>query len=127
MGDFRLGKCASNKLQKTLEDRISLLPEEILTRIVSFLTLKEAGRTSVVSKALKNAWTYVPELDFNGLAALREMGDNNYRKGLEIERPKFVKWVNKVLDSHHKPSELNSFRICIDLNYSFQDDLDKWV
>ncbi|CAI9109050.1 OLC1v1008787C1 [Oldenlandia corymbosa var. corymbosa] len=126
MGNFRPSKCAYKR--KTPEDQISLLPDEILARILSFLALKEAGRTSVLSKRWEHAWTYVSELNFDALNTIREMAarGEGYRRGLEIERSKFVNWVNKVLDSH-QTLELISFRIYIDMNDSFREDLDKWL
>ncbi|CAI9105140.1 OLC1v1003999C2 [Oldenlandia corymbosa var. corymbosa] len=42
------------------------------------------------------------------------------------ERPKFVNWVNKVLQSHQTPV-LNKFRIYCDLHDSFHSELNKWL
>ena len=44
-------------------DRISSLPEDVLTHILSFLSTKEAVQTCVVSKRWKNTWAAVPILD----------------------------------------------------------------
>ncbi|CAI9092320.1 OLC1v1027520C1 [Oldenlandia corymbosa var. corymbosa] len=46
------------------EDRISELPDEILCCILSFLTIKEAGRTIALSKRWKITWTMFVSLIF---------------------------------------------------------------
>ncbi|EYU25620.1 hypothetical protein MIMGU_mgv1a0241701mg, partial [Erythranthe guttata] len=46
-------------------DRISKLPEEILQRILYFLSQKQAVRTSVLSKSWRNIWCTRPNLDFS--------------------------------------------------------------
>ncbi|EYU30161.1 hypothetical protein MIMGU_mgv1a020306mg, partial [Erythranthe guttata] len=46
-------------------DKISELPEEILQRILYFLSQKEAIRTSVLSKSWRNIWCTRPNLDFS--------------------------------------------------------------
>ncbi|CAI9105143.1 OLC1v1004002C1 [Oldenlandia corymbosa var. corymbosa] len=110
-----------------LEDRISELPDEILSLILSFLTLKEAGRTSILSKRWKHVWKYVPDLDFNAFTTLCEMvTGEDYLDRIIRERPKFVNWVNKVLQSHQIPI-LNKFRIYCDLHDSFHSELNKWL
>ncbi|CAI9105104.1 OLC1v1003959C1 [Oldenlandia corymbosa var. corymbosa] len=89
-------------------DRISELPDEILSRISSFLTFKEAFRTTVLSKRWKHAWAYVPNLDFDAhtnFSSGRKMVDvKEYVEKLIRERPLFVNWVNK--ESSMSGSEL---------------------
>ncbi|KAJ4789607.1 FBD-associated F-box protein [Rhynchospora pubera] len=52
-------------------DRISGLPDPILTHILSFLPTKEAVHTCLLSKRWKNMWASVPVLNFD----LKEFGD----------------------------------------------------
>ncbi|XP_010481236.2 PREDICTED: F-box/FBD/LRR-repeat protein At5g18770-like [Camelina sativa] len=47
------------------DDRISLLPEDLMCNIVSFLRPKDAVRTSVLSSRWRNLWLKVSTLDLN--------------------------------------------------------------
>ncbi|KAG5610706.1 hypothetical protein H5410_021987 [Solanum commersonii] len=67
--NFALKKCSA-------EDRISKLPDEILVHILSFLTVKEAADTSVLSKRWLPLWTYIYRLDFNATKPLNEVALN---------------------------------------------------
>ncbi|KAL3504370.1 hypothetical protein ACH5RR_034211 [Cinchona calisaya] len=124
---FGLHKCA--KREQLLEDHISQLPHEILVHILSFLTFKEAARTSVLSKCWTNLWTYSARLDFYDFSALERIGNSlaeEYKSVRERERCKFVKWVNKVLQSH-KALALDEFRVHFHLKRSSQEAIDKWL
>lgn len=46
-------------------DRISLLADEVLCHILSFLPTEQAAATCVLSKRWKFLWTSVPALDYN--------------------------------------------------------------
>lgn len=98
-----MGKCA--KRQKTLKSKNCQLPDEILVHILSFVTLKEAARTSVLSKRWMDVWMYVARLNFDGSEVLKKMmirtcnfeKHDSFRKR---ERHRYVEWVKKVLQSH---------------------------
>ncbi|XXG89073.1 hypothetical protein AAC387_Pa12g1166 [Persea americana] len=49
------------------DDQISLLPDPILTMILSLIPVIEAARTSVLSKRWRFLWTSIPHLDFDDL------------------------------------------------------------
>lgn len=55
-----------------VNDRFSMLPDEILILIMSKLPIKEAGRTSVVSRRWKYIWHCLPVLFFEANSAGRE-------------------------------------------------------
>ncbi|KAI3878017.1 hypothetical protein MKW98_008294, partial [Papaver atlanticum] len=50
-------------------DRISDLPEYIITHILSSLPIKRMVSTSVLSTQWRNRWTSVPVIDFHSLGS----------------------------------------------------------
>ncbi|KAF3339783.1 F-box domain containing protein [Carex littledalei] len=56
---------ASPYLEKDAMDWFSSLPDEILPKILSFLSTKEAVQTCILSKRWRNAWTFLPVLKFS--------------------------------------------------------------
>ncbi|CAI9093438.1 OLC1v1028940C5 [Oldenlandia corymbosa var. corymbosa] len=113
--------------QHISKDWISQLPNEVICCILSFLSLKEAGRTSVLSERWKHLWKYVPALDFNAISALcKAVTREEYVISLKRERCKFVNWVNQVLE-FHQTLDLNKFRVYTDLDDSFGADITKWL
>lgn len=69
---------------KTGEDRISHLPESIQDRILSFLDLKQAVQTSVLSRSWRYVWRQISSVSFNfqfGSYACSCGDDERYRQG----------------------------------------------
>ncbi|CAI9112024.1 OLC1v1012392C1 [Oldenlandia corymbosa var. corymbosa] len=121
MGDF-------GRRKPVTEDWISGLPDDILCCILSFVTLKEAGRTSALSKRWENVWKFVTDLDFDAIPTLFEAEtDEEYRISLKREMPKFVDWVHKVLASRNQTVALRKFRIRIHSDDSIGAELNKWL
>ncbi|XP_078150219.1 F-box protein At3g59000-like [Carex rostrata] len=80
-------------------DRISSLPDEILTHILSFLSTKEAVHTCVLSKRWRMMWATVPVLDFNLCEFF--MDDQNDAPGDYGRKSvvRFERFVDGVLDN----------------------------
>lgn len=107
------------------EDQISLLSDEILIFILSFLTIKEAAVTSRLAKRWRYLWaSSSSSLNFDAEETLNKVAVQN--ELLDEERVKYVNWVNSVLESFNGPS-LKEFRVCFDLHYIFQCSIDKWI
>ncbi|KAL3504729.1 hypothetical protein ACH5RR_034570 [Cinchona calisaya] len=108
------------------EDRISQLPDDILILILSFLKLKEAAQTSVLSRRWPTLWVYNPRLEFDAPKALQRT-IQNFMVGKK-ERHNFVNWVNSIMQLH-KGSTVDEFRLCFSLDkFSIsQNDIAKWL
>ncbi|KAH9737204.1 FBD domain-containing protein [Citrus sinensis] len=110
-----------------LYDRISELPDDILVTVLSRLTIKEAARTSILSSRWRYLWKW-----FNGCLNFDNpltMGDYNWTLGLgsqplDVERHKFVSWVNQVLRSLQCHS-LEGLMICFDV--ASNGDIHNWI
>ncbi|CAI9116774.1 OLC1v1018016C6 [Oldenlandia corymbosa var. corymbosa] len=128
LSDFHVMKCTNSEQYPEDEDRISLLSTDILVHILSFLKLKEAARTSLVSKLWVGLWMFaVVQLDFDASKVLLEIAAVRSEPSfLSKKRCHYVEWVNKVLQSH-KAMVIDEFRICFELDESSQDDVDEWL
>ncbi|KAJ0430577.1 putative F-box domain, leucine-rich repeat domain superfamily, F-box-like domain superfamily [Helianthus annuus] len=54
-----------SSISENVEDRLSGLPEEINSHILSLMPTKYAVRTSILSKRLRYSWMFVTNLDFD--------------------------------------------------------------
>ncbi|KAL8039158.1 hypothetical protein ABFX02_10G016800 [Erythranthe guttata] len=125
--NFQLKKCAKKRVVGNY-DRISQLPDDILIDILSFLSINEAARTSVLSSRWINLWKHTPSLNFDALSALRNkiQESSDWRKLLKTERRNYRRWVNSVLRSH-KSTTLKEFIIRFDLNNSYKSSIARWL
>ncbi|CAL5008660.1 unnamed protein product [Urochloa decumbens] len=98
------------------------LPEEIEPLVLSLLSLKEAARTSIVSRNWRMLWTHHPNLCFDGTKN-RSNDDEDYVK---IERAKFIKTVNSIVQQHSRIG-LNKFSIRCSLENKSSCHLDRWI
>ncbi|KAL7095353.1 hypothetical protein ACP275_10G018700 [Erythranthe tilingii] len=125
--NFQLKKCAKKRVVGNY-DRISQLPDDILIDILSFLSINEAARTSVLSSRWINLWKHTPSLNFDALSALRNkiQESSDWRNLLKTERRNYRRWVNSVLRSH-KSTTLKEFIIRFDLNNSYKSSIAQWL
>ena len=112
------------------------MPDEIISSILSLLTISEAGRTSVLAHRWKNLWKLFTgrRLDFDGsktmvriIQKIRTIRVETERtKVVTTERAKYVNWVNQVLNFYHGQN-IDEFRVCFDLDTNYACIVDKWI
>ncbi|KAF7135717.1 hypothetical protein RHSIM_Rhsim08G0184100 [Rhododendron simsii] len=108
-------------------DRVSALPDEIVSIILSLLPIKEAGSTSVLSRRWINSWKlFTGSLNFDGSKTMLRMIKAMRTMPLETERAKYIKWVDQVLN-FYQGQTIKEFRVCFDLDKNFACILDRWV
>lgn len=105
------------------------LPEDIVSSIMSELTIKEAVRTSVVSSKWRQAWRCHPNLSFDissvlGRKAERNQSANRYKRMLSIKR--FVDWVDYIMRKH-SGFAVNKVSIKFELRKEHANRIDGWV
>ena len=100
-------KVSASEENATKVDKISTLPDSLLSHILSFLPARHAVATSILSKRWRSVWTSIPNLDFdNDLKHFHVI----YRVLLQTE-----------------PNSIKSFRIsCRDLSFD-PSDVTSWV
>ncbi|XP_059657433.1 F-box/LRR-repeat protein 25-like [Cornus florida] len=118
-------KCTKkHKSNNYMEDWISRLPDEILVSVLSLLGIREAARTRVLSKRWEHVWSYSRVLNFDALQTILHLESN--REELEVERSRYINWVNKVMESH-LGSTIDEFRVSFCLNNFSSCDIDRWI
>ncbi|KAM7515371.1 hypothetical protein LguiA_004954 [Lonicera macranthoides] len=82
------------------EDRLSKLPEVIITQILSFLSTRESVRTSILSTRWKYIWSSVPALDlmYSDFESKAYSRDVNFQKRNVIDN--FLNVVDRLLTGH---------------------------
>ncbi|KAK8543341.1 hypothetical protein V6N12_015896 [Hibiscus sabdariffa] len=89
-------------------DRISRLPEDVILRILFFLSVKDAARTSVLSKTWQHIWALLPVFSFCSDALLRQ-GNLLYAS---FDANKYMDLVDKSLEElRHCKVRIKRFQI----------------
>ncbi|KAG5563216.1 hypothetical protein RHGRI_005841 [Rhododendron griersonianum] len=116
-----------HQMDKHLEDRISQLPDGILSHILSLLEIREARRSSALSHRWRDLWKFTTNLNFDSSKTMwRLIVREKDSKTVERERSKYVALVNQVLKFHLRPS-LDKFRVRFCLGSSTSCDIDEWM
>ncbi|KAL4586532.1 hypothetical protein LXL04_011168 [Taraxacum kok-saghyz] len=91
-------------------DRISALPQDTIEKILTLMPIRDATRTSILSRKWRYSWTTMPKLVFNDTMVV----SSGNRK---LDRYKFVNGILQVLLLHRGPilelinlSVYNNFR-----------------
>ncbi|XP_050219189.1 FBD-associated F-box protein At4g10400-like [Mercurialis annua] len=77
-------------------DRISKLPDEVLSHILSYLTTKQAVATSILSKRWEYLWTFTTNLDFSDQIPYNFLDENEWGTKLRS----FKDFVDRVIFYH---------------------------
>ncbi|GJT39530.1 F-box domain containing protein, partial [Tanacetum coccineum] len=78
-------------------DRLSILPDDLIHKILSFVDIKHAVQTSALSSRWRFIWTSMASLDFS---------TDNFSK-----LPKFSKFVTHVLTHHDNQIDVSSVKL----------------
>lgn len=98
---------------------ISHLPEDVIANVLSFLSLKEAATTSVLSSQWSHLWKLASNLVFVSRSDADKMAEL-YGLGRE-----YHEWLDSVLKSH-KSFSLKEFTISVVVKESAQCAVTKW-
>ncbi|XP_047311121.1 putative F-box/LRR-repeat protein At3g18150 [Impatiens glandulifera] len=120
-----------HKTVELMENKASLsdLPDDPLSEIICLLDMKDAVKTSILSKRWRYIWAnHVVDLKFNhvNILGLRTVPHKRKWAGLEIV---FVKTVDKIMKQRleGKRSKVNSFCIQFPLGPRFSSSIDGWI
>ncbi|KAK9060693.1 hypothetical protein SSX86_021399 [Deinandra increscens subsp. villosa] len=90
--------CVSSKPRMNVEDdRLSILPDDVIHKILSFINIKHAIRTSSLSSRWRFLWTSIPYLN------------------ISTEDPEFV---NRLLSHRNGETEVYSVKLSFDQTFS---------
>ena len=97
-----------------VRDRISALPDHILSHILQFLSQKEATATSILSKRWKKLWLLYPYMDF----------DNRCSKNYIVKA--FIQRIDKTLGQFNAP-KLHVFKVFSKRPRGFKSHITNWI
>ncbi|CAN1730670.1 F-box protein At5g03100 [Linum perenne] len=118
-----------NFREKESTNWILQLPDELVNKILSGLTLKEAVRTSVLSKRWINLWKSADlVLDFDYTNELKVIDTRSEDVELAKLQRQFKNWVNEVLNQHNA-SRIIKFRIAFMFTgeRNSKIDIGRWI
>ncbi|ONK79327.1 uncharacterized protein A4U43_C01F5240 [Asparagus officinalis] len=99
-------------------DRLSSLPKNVIETILMRMPIRDAVRTSILSRGWRFEWSTLPQIVIDTQPLLSSLG------GMQMELDKkIVKTVDHILLLHHGP--IHKFTLSIDLESS--SDIDRWI
>nr|VDC79436.1 unnamed protein product [Brassica rapa] len=102
-------------------DRISHLPEEIISKILSFLPTRDVMRTMFLSKSWKSLWILVPRLEFDDTHFLRGGTSRASHYG------NFRRFVDRSLLSHAAAGQVLQSLSLRSAHNVTRDDVEIWL
>ncbi|CDO98687.1 unnamed protein product [Coffea canephora] len=115
------------------KDFLGVLPDGILSKIISRLTLKEAVRTSILSKSWRAIWTSHPCLLFDSASIL---GNKIHSKSMsccfgepdrQLQRLHFVEKVDHLMHQRRRGLRIDSLAIYFHLGKEFASHISEWI
>ncbi|KAJ0669163.1 putative F-box domain, FBD domain, leucine-rich repeat domain superfamily [Helianthus annuus] len=88
-----------SSISESVDDRLSGLPQDILSHILSLIPMKSAVQTSILSKRWRYSWMFVTNLDFDDI-------HSDPIHGLDI----LLNFVDRALESRQM-SQVELFRL----------------
>lgn len=115
------------KRSKNNKDLISSLADDIVTQIVSFMDLKEAAKTSALSKRWRYVWGNLPDCyNFDASEMPWSRLESYDNRQYESKLRSFVHYVTQVVSS--SPAQnISRFRARVPLDVNYKDDLQTWM
>ncbi|KAK4482099.1 hypothetical protein RD792_011550 [Penstemon davidsonii] len=112
---MRIRSRGRKRMPDVEEDRISQLPDEVLGRILSFVPVEDAVRTSILSKRWKDIWMLITNLDFGKkvtncrnclnfvdhvIGCVSKLGGFSMDVCFHIGEGRMTSWMRKVLEKN---------------------------
>ncbi|CAA7049574.1 unnamed protein product [Microthlaspi erraticum] len=116
------------------EDRISMLPDDLLVRILTFVPLKRAVTTMVLSQRWRFIWTLLPQLSYKDIkdvplphrSFLRGLLDRLFGKSVQQRRRSIWRFLDESLQVH-KAHVLEKLFIELGPRCPIDADVGKWI
>ncbi|XP_021308873.1 putative F-box/LRR-repeat protein At3g58880 isoform X2 [Sorghum bicolor] len=111
-------------------DWISAMPDDILVKILSLVTIREAAMTDCLSSRWRHLWENIHQLSLKARAfGMQVLPNSNYLENPDLwnsEATKFVHKVNELL-RHHNGSGVQEFKVQFPLTSAHAPDINRWV
>ncbi|CAI9096888.1 OLC1v1033134C1 [Oldenlandia corymbosa var. corymbosa] len=116
------------------KDRLIELPNEILSNIISRLTIRDAVRTSILSRSWRSVWTYHVHIlcDSVGILGDGVCSETDSKWCFDGEsdaqrRRYFVETVDHLMHQLHRDVKLDSLAVHFHLGKEFSSHITRWI